>query len=167
MKKNSNDINDYPDADLLFPGRYIKSAEVKLSPKPVPLTLLRIEPRHELQRTKGGSEYKPALFFKETDKGFVLNKTNNKRLKEALGPDPRKWIGCKVVIGVERVDSFGQKVDGMRVNVDKTKAANSGRQVQQPEPSPEQESSWSKLETDIEADEQALADAAREAEQQG
>lgn len=159
MKKPSNNLSDYPDVDLMFPSKYVKSAEVKAAGRPIPLTIVRIEPRHELQTTRGGKEYKPALFFKETDKGVVMNKTNANRLKDCFGPDPRKWIGKRVVFCVERVDGFGKKTDGLRVDADKTEAANQGRAPEPPQQ--EQESGWSQLRGD--ADEQALADAAREA----
>lgn len=140
MKKLiSNNINDYPDADLLFPSRYVKSADVKLVGRPFPLTIRKIEPRHELQKKGSGKEYKPALFFRETERAMVLNKTNAKRIAEALGKDPRKWIGCRIVPCVERVDSFGKEVEAIRVDVDATRAANRGGTVPQQEVPPMRE----------------------------
>lgn len=166
MKKaQSNNINDYPDADLLFPGRYVKAAEVKQAGRPVPLTIARIEPRHELKSTSGKVETKPCLFFRETDKGIVLNKTNSKRLVEALGKDPRKWIGCRVVPAVEKVDGFGKKVEAIRFDVDATRDANRGRPVAAPEPPQEREPGWDDLE-EPPVDEAELARQAREAEGQ-
>jgi hypothetical protein len=132
----SNDIKDYPDSELLFPSKYVKSADVKLVGRPFPLTIRRIEPRHELQKKGSGKEYKPALFFKETERGIVLNKTNVKRLAEALGKDPRRWIGCRVVPCVETVESFGKMVEAIRIDVEATIAANRARPATQTTPNP-------------------------------
>jgi hypothetical protein len=163
MKKMSNNIADYPDSDLLHPGRYIKSAEVKVAGRPVPLTIVRIEPRHELKGNKGASEFKPCLFFKETEKGTPLNKTNTKRLADCLGKDPRKWIGCKVVLCVERVDGFGKKVDAIRVDEEATRAANRAKRTAEPEPA--QEDPFPMAEENSEPDELELSRQAAEAEQ--
>lgn len=164
MKKMvSNNINDYPDADLLFPSKYVKSADVKLVGRPFPLTIRRIEPRHELQKKGSGKEFKPALFFKETERGIVLNKTNAKRLVEALGKDPRKWIGCKIVPCVERVDSFGKEVEAIRIDVEQTIAANRGKAAAAPEPEQQREPGWDDL-PQQEMDEAELARLAAEAE---
>jgi hypothetical protein len=168
MKKMiSNNINDYPDSDLLFPSRYVKAAEVKQVGRQFPLTIKKIEPRHELQKKGSGKEYKPALFFRETEKAMVLNKTNAKRIAEALGKDPRKWIGCRIVPCVERVDSFGKEVEAIRIDVDATAAANraKGAPVPQQEQTPQREPGWDDLGAPDEPDEAELARQALEAEQ--
>lgn len=158
MKKESNNIGDYPDATLLHPSKYLKSAEVKLAGRPVPLTIARIEPRHEA-KTDRGTEFKPVLFFRETQKGVFINKTNTARLVECFGKDPRKWIGCRVVFRVEVVDSFGKKVEAIRVDIAATmKTARSGAASAPAAATHSDESTWS------ENDEAALADAAADAE---
>lgn len=156
MKAPSNDINDYPDADLLFPGNYIKSAEVALAGRPIPITITSIDPRHELKRQGSKKpEYKPAIFFKETDKGFVCNKTNAKRIVEVLGKDPRAWIGKRVVFCIENVESFGKMVDAIRVDIKETRAANAGQK---------RGGNGGALPSNPDPDEAALAAAAAEAE---
>lgn len=159
MKRESNNIQDYPDAALLFPSRYVKAAEIALAKKPVPLTIARIEPRHELKSTNGKTESKPCMFFKETPKGVVLNRTNCNRLVEVLGKDPRKWIGARVVFCVERVDGFGKKTDAIRVDTEQTIAHNRGQRATEPEPQ-----SWDDLQQP-EPDEAELARQAADAEQ--
>lgn len=96
MKARSNNINDYPDAALLTPSKYIKKEELQAS-GPCALTVSRIEPAHEL-KSERGSELKCVMFFRETDKGMVLNVTNNGRMVECYDRDPRKWLGKKIVI---------------------------------------------------------------------
>lgn len=130
MKKQSNRIEDYHDASLLFPSRYIKSAEIAAAGRPIPLTIKRIEPRHELKSSGGKTELKPVVFFAETEKGVVLNKTNAGRLVEVLGKDPRKWLGGRVVFCVERVDGFGKMTDAIRVDVDASRDANRNKRAE-------------------------------------
>lgn len=161
-RKNSNDINDYPDSDLLYPSKYITCGDVLAAGRPVPLTIAKIEPRHELAKTKQKpAEKKPVLYFWETDKGFVMNKTNNKRITAAIGRDPRTWLGKKIVLFVDHeVESFGKIVDGLRVDQAATMKLNRAVPVQQQKP----DAFNAPPPDDI--DEQALADAARAAEQQ-
>ncbi len=163
MKKQSNNIQDYSDFELMFPGKYLKAADIATAGKPVPLTIARIEPKHELKSNKGKSENKPCMFFRGTDKGVVLNKTNAAALAECIGRDPRVWIGCVVVFRVERVESFGKHVPAIRVDVQATREANvNGKRGQAaPEPPPQ---SWDALGGDVEPNEAELAQAALEAE---
>lgn len=121
----SNDINDYPDIKLLKDSPYLSGAEIKAAfektGKRTPLTIERIEPRHELRSKSGGKEFRPVLFFRETDKGAVLNATNIKRGGASLGSDPRKWPGKKIVF---REEDDGQHKDTLRIDVDLTKRSN-------------------------------------------
>ncbi len=157
MKKPSNNIGDYSDFELLHPGKYIKGAEVKAAGKPIPLTIARIEPRHEMKGKNGESEAKPCLFFDETEKGCVLNKTNTAALAGILGRDPRKWIKKKVVLRAEPGRYFGELRTPIRIDIQATKRANgNGGGPTAP---------VSDFEDAPDVDEQALADAARAAEQ--
>lgn len=160
MKKPSDDIKDYADFELMFPGRYIKGVEVKAAGRPIALTIKRIEPRHELAGKKGDTESKPAIFFSETEKGLVLNKTNAGSIAEVLGRDPRKWIGRKVVLCSERGKFGGVVRDVVRIDTDETRAAQSRASTAAAKPS------WDGLEQDAPVDEAELARQAAEAEAQ-
>ncbi len=151
MKKPSNNINDYSDFELLHPGKYIKGAEIKAAGKPIPLTIARIEPRHEVRGKNDELETKPCLFFEETEKGCVLNKTNTAALGGVLGRDPRRWIKKKVVLRAEPGRYFGKLQTPIRIDIAATKRANGASAAPDDEPHSD-------------FDEQALADAAREAE---
>ena len=125
MSKPTNNIADYADFELMYPGRYIKGVEVKAAGRPVTLTIKRIEPRHELKGKKGDtSEFKPCLFFVETEKGAVLNRTNSETLASCFGRDPRNWIGKRVVPCTESVRAFGRVRDALRFDAALTRAAN-------------------------------------------
>lgn len=152
MKKPSNNISDYSDFELLHPSKYLKGVEIKAAGRPIPLTIERIEPRHEMKGKNGESESKPCLFFAETDKGCVLNKTNAAALAGILGRDPRKWIGKKVVLRAEPGRYFGEMRTPIRIDIQATKRANGNGS--------------GPAQSDFDDhDEQALADATREAEQ--
>lgn len=151
MKQRSNNIEDYPDAALLTPSKYIKKEELQAS-GPCALTVTRIEPAHEL-KSERGTELKAVLFFRETEKGMVLNVTNNGRMVECHGRDPRQWIGKKIVLksGVNK-GKAGVAID-TAATIRLPAAGGQRRQPAQPaQPPPAYD------------DEQQLADAAREAE---
>lgn len=160
MKKRSNDINDYPDAALLTPSKYLKKEELAAS-GPVALTILRIEPAHEL-KSERGTELKTVIFFRETDKGMVLNATNNGRMVECHGRDPRVWLGKKVVLK----DGVNNGKRGVAVDVAGTIRYQSNQQPRRQQPAP-QAPPPDFAPPDVNDDhERALADAARAAEQQ-
>lgn len=65
---------------------------------------------------KIGDEEKPEVSFEGKDKTLILNRTNWNRLAEFLGSDESDdWIGCRIVLGTERVDFAGKRVDAIRV----------------------------------------------------
>lgn len=154
MKQRSNNINDYPDAALLTPSKYIKKEELQAS-GPCALTIDRIEPAHEL-KSERGTEIRAVFYFRETEKGMVLNVTNNGRMVECHGRDPRQWIGKKIVIksGVNK-GKAGVAIDtAATIRLPTTGA----RQRQQPAQPP------AMAQDDEQPDEQALAEAAWAAE---
>lgn len=60
---------------------------------------------------------KQTVFFEEC-KPLVLNKTNAKTLKRLFSPNsdnPADCVGHKVLLKVENIKAFGQKVDAIRI----------------------------------------------------
>lgn len=60
---------------------------------------------------------KQTVFFEEC-KPLVLNKTNAKTLKKLFSPNsdnPADCVGHKVMLKVENIKAFGQKVDAIRI----------------------------------------------------
>ena len=63
-------------------------------------------------------------------KDFTLNVTNINRLDECFGTmDTEKMIGKKLVLCVEKTEFKGQRVDGVRVNVEETVSVNKLKEV--------------------------------------
>lgn len=105
---------DNPDmhVDLMFPSKYLKAADFQ--GKEVTLTVATVK-RDTLQLATGAKEQKYVLSFVETDKMFVLNKTNAKAIAAALNePKAVKWPGQKITLYPTTCDAFGKKTDCIR-----------------------------------------------------
>lgn len=74
-------------------------------------------------------EQRWVLYFREREKGMVLNITTIRVLEQAYGGDSDHWTGNKVMVYVDPNVSFGGKiVGGLRLRTPKKQA------VQQPKP---------------------------------
>jgi hypothetical protein len=97
------------------------------------------------------TERKWVLWFEETEKGMVLNKTNSKMISQLLlSDDTDDWVGRKIILFPTQVDFQGDQVDAIRVRK-KLPAAGKGK------------GGKAKPMTQAEADE-ALGDGARDEE---
>jgi hypothetical protein len=68
-----------------------------------------------LQGHGGKKEEKYVLYFKENPKGFVLNKTNAKRIAQMHGDMTGDWAGKQITLTTERVNAFGETHNAIRV----------------------------------------------------
>lgn len=67
--------------------------------------------------TADNPDYKPVLYFEETEKGLVLNKTNASTLTTMFGTDDTDdWIGKQIKLYSKDVEYQGKMVRGIRVN---------------------------------------------------
>jgi hypothetical protein len=80
--------------DQLYPGRFIKAAEL-LGKKPT-LTMLDIE----LEDLEGddGKKTKCIISFKETPKKLVACKTNGLCCREMFGKELANWVGKRITL---------------------------------------------------------------------
>jgi len=111
------------DMNQAFPSDYLKASDLKGAD--ITVTMDRVE-MHEL-----GSEEKPILYFKGTDKGLVLNKTNTRTIMDIYGPESQEWAGNKIVLFPTQTDFQGRQVQCIRVKIAVT-------QVKQPAPENEE-----------------------------
>lgn len=94
----------------LFP--YLEGEELKDST----LTLTIKGIRQEDMKSHGGKEEsKYVLYFVETAKGFVLNKTNAKRIAVLHGKMTGGWAGKQITLYTEEVRAFGETHNALRV----------------------------------------------------
>lgn len=100
------------DIRAMYDSRWIGAFH--LSGKDVTLTISRIE-MAELRSTGNKVEKKPAVYFKETDKGLPLNKTNMKLLGGMYGFNHREWSGKRITVYPTKVQFGGSTVDAVRI----------------------------------------------------
>jgi hypothetical protein len=97
MNDASREIKKHPKPtsyDQLYPGRFIKAAE--LLGKKVTLTMTDVE----LEDLEGddGKKTKCIISFKETPKKLVACKTNGFCIKEMFGKELAAWIGKRITL---------------------------------------------------------------------
>ena len=124
------DIKRYNHVDLLFPSQWLKAADFR--GKTVTVLIERIDPRADLKRTDGSSEKKPVVYFRGDWKPMVLNRTNGRVLAKLYGPEVTGWIGKPIMLRSEKVSSFGQTVDAIRVVAEKPKPRQSSPRQDEP-----------------------------------
>jgi hypothetical protein len=81
--------------DELYPGRFIKAAE--LLGKKITLTISDVD-IEELQGDDGAKKVKAIVSFKNTEKKLVACKTNGLCVKEMFGKEIANWIGKRVTL---------------------------------------------------------------------
>jgi len=84
-----------------------------LKGKTVTMTMSRAVTEKVTARNQ--TEEKIVLYFGETDKGLILNKTNAKIIARLYGPETDKWNGGKVTLYTEEVKAFGDTHNAIRI----------------------------------------------------
>ena len=98
--------------DQLFPGRFIKSADLVGKDRTLTISDVEVE---RLPTDTGGEKVRGILTFKETDRQLVLNRTNGEALKAMFGKSVRDWIGKRVTLYPTTAKFGGADVDAVRV----------------------------------------------------
>lgn len=80
--------------DDLYPGRFIKAADLKDKIRTLKITSVDIE---VLEGDKG-EQTKGILSFAETEKQLALNRTNGECIKGMFGTDVQRWVGKRISI---------------------------------------------------------------------
>lgn len=113
-----------------FPSQRLKAEDIKGHRVTVTIEDIKVEKVGQDDDQKE----KPVAYFLGKEKALVLNVTNWARLEEFLGSDESDdWIGKLVVLGTERVDFQGKRVDAIRV------IGVPGQSKPEPVPEPESE----------------------------
>lgn len=79
------------------------------------VTLTIKDVRNEELRSSRGADQKPVVYFKERDKGLVLNKTNAKQIARLYGRETNDWRGKKISIYAQEGEWFGEKGYAIRI----------------------------------------------------
>jgi hypothetical protein len=80
----------------------------------------------ETVRGNSGQEQKPVVWFTTLKKGLVLNKTNSRTLRAALGDDMEKWADAIIIVFPTHTDFGGKTVGALRVRMPPPKQATVG-----------------------------------------
>lgn len=102
-----------------FPSSTLKAADIE--DEDLILTMSHVEIKTVGQGNK--AEDKPHLYFKETDKALVLNKTNAASISKLYGPDTDDWAGQKISLFSTEVDFAGTPTLAIRVRLKKPTGA--------------------------------------------
>lgn len=98
--------------ELLFPNDYVSAVEFK--GRDVTLTITDVQ-REELRIRGGKSEVKPVVYFRETPKKLVCNKTNADSIAIMYGNEASEWIGKRVTLYPTKTQCGRETVDCIRV----------------------------------------------------
>ena len=91
-------------------SRFLKAADLNGGEKKV-----RIKGVSEEKMADG--EVKLVVWFTNITQGLVLNKTNNRTLREAFGDETDGWAGKIVVLFSTMTDMRGRMTQGLRVRI--------------------------------------------------
>ena len=92
-----------------FPSKYLKAND--LQGREVSLTISHIVDSEEV----GQDQHKPVIYFKDKQKGLVLNKTNASTIQGLYGHETDNWPGKEIVLYPTVVDFRGTPTDTIRV----------------------------------------------------
>ena len=96
--------------DQAFPSTYLKAAE--LGGRDLTLTIRSVQ-----MEDMGSGEMKPVVYFNNTEKGLVLNRTNANTIAGLYGLEMNDWSGKQVTIFPTQVDFRGDQVAAIRVRM--------------------------------------------------
>jgi len=97
----------------MFRGDYIAAVELPEG-REVTRTIRDVR-MVAMEQSDGTVKEKPVCYFRESDRGWVLNRTNAECLAAMFGEDTADWSGSRVTIHREQVSLGRDKVPGIRV----------------------------------------------------
>lgn len=112
--------------DTAFPSTYLKAAD--LQGREAKVTMERVEMEDI------GGDHKPVLYFKDKQRGLVLNKTNSTNISVAYGPETDDWAGKQLILYSAWVDFQGRSVEAIRCRA--PRAADMAQNSPPPPPPP-------------------------------
>lgn len=92
-----------------------------LKGKAVPMTIDRVV-NENVTGQNDKTEEKQVLYFAESKKGMILNRTNAKRIARWFGPETDDWHGNVIELYTEPVKAFGETHNALRVREAKAQA---------------------------------------------
>ena len=100
------------DYRALFKGEYISAAE--FGDRRPTMTIAKVE-LCKLEQEDGRQKDKGIIRFRETDRGWVLNRTNAECIAAMFGRETNDWVGKRVTLFSTPVKFGGKTEPGIRV----------------------------------------------------
>jgi hypothetical protein len=98
----------------VFPSKFLKAEDETFALGEVVATIKDVS--KEIMQGKKGEEDKPVMYFRELQKGLVMNKTNWGTCEKLFASDESDdWIGHKVILAAIETVAFGEPVKGIRI----------------------------------------------------
>jgi hypothetical protein len=97
-----------------FPSKYLRAADVDEMGGQLIHTVRKVV----MEEVGQDRTEKPVVYFKQTQLGLVLNRTNAARLSASLGDETDAWAGQRIIMETEQVPMHGRLVNSIRVRVD-------------------------------------------------
>jgi hypothetical protein len=101
----------------IFKSKYLKADDFDEGPEVFTIEAVTIEKVGEKK------EQKLCVAFEETDKLFLVNKTNAEAISKLYGDETDEWPGNRITLGQREVDMKGKPVLAIRVSIKKPAAA--------------------------------------------
>lgn len=104
--------------DFSTPSNSLKASD--LEGAEINLTIKSYEAKEFDEKGKNGEEYKvlkPVFSFHETDKTFVMNKTNREAVAYVYGKEMDDWLDKPITLYPTIVDFGNKKVEAIRIRV--------------------------------------------------
>jgi hypothetical protein len=100
-----------PSVNDMYPSKWLKSSDCEDGD----LVLTIAEIREERIGQGSQADDKWVVYFKEEDKGLVLNKTNTNTIAKLYGDETESWIGKQIVLFATEVQFQGDMVEAIRI----------------------------------------------------
>ncbi len=94
-----------------FPSTYLKAADLDDEKWVVTIEEIKME----LVGQGEDQTHKPVAYFRELEKGLVLNKTNGTAISTIYGDESDDWSGQRITLFSTWVDFGGKQVEAIRV----------------------------------------------------
>lgn len=106
--------------NAMFPTKYLK-AGVELEDGETAVVTIKSVAVENVGQGED-AEPKPVVYFKESDKGLVCNKTNGKTIASMHGPETDNWVGKRITLIATDVQFGDKTMLGLRVRSTAPKA---------------------------------------------
>lgn len=93
--------------DQMFPSNTLRASDLANGDATATIANVVVE--------KIGDDMKPVVYFHNSEKRLVLNKTNASTISDIHGPDTDLWSGKQITLGHAYTDYAGKQVECVRV----------------------------------------------------